>query len=75
MKFSFVNLPWGVKALLLVVFIAITIITCAGVWNYCPELFVKAVAVLLLLSNGCIAVWVGKHMEPKSNKDEKKENQ
>ena len=29
-----------------------TVLTCAGVWNTSPSVFVKAVAVALLLANG-----------------------
>ena len=43
---------WWLRLIALIVWIFATIITCAGVWNYCPEGFVKGVAVVLLLGNG-----------------------
>ena len=41
-----------IKIVALIVWALATIITCAGVWNYCPEDFVKAVAVALFIANG-----------------------
>ena len=43
---------WWLKLIALIAWAFATIITCAGVWNYCPESFVKAVAVALFAANG-----------------------
>ena len=42
----------GVTIFLLAVFALITIVTCVGVWNFCPEPFVKWCAGILMAANG-----------------------
>ena len=50
------RLVFGLKVVALVLFIGLTIITCAGVWNYNPEGFVKWCALALAICNGYLAV-------------------
>lgn len=40
------------KSLALCVWGVATVVTCAGVWNKCPEAFYKATAVVLFVANG-----------------------
>ena len=47
---------YGIKMLALVLYIILTIITCAGVWNYNPEGFVKWCAFALAICNGILSV-------------------
>jgi hypothetical protein len=46
------NLKLGLKKLALIVYAFLTIGTCAGVWNYCPETTVKVLAGILFVCNG-----------------------
>lgn len=46
---------WGAKVFALVIYVILTIATCAGVWNFCPEPFVKWCAGFLFAANGLIA--------------------
>lgn len=46
---------WGLEVAALVLYVLITIATCAGVWNFCPEKFVKVLAGILFLVNGYAA--------------------
>lgn len=62
------NVAAGAKVLALVVFGLLTIATCAGVWNYCPEIFVKYLAGALFASNGFAIYKLAK----KANKSEPK---
>lgn len=52
------------KVLTIVVWGLSTIVTCAGVWNYCPETFVKVLAGVLLCSNGYALYRLGKTIKP-----------
>ena len=46
------KIMWWLKFAAIIAWAFATIITCAGVWNYCKEGFVNAVAVALFLGNG-----------------------
>ena len=56
---------WGAKVIALIIYVILTIATCAGVWNFCPEPFVKWCAGLLFAANGFIAYltfkWIRKN--------------
>ena len=45
------NFWWGVKVAALILYLLVTIVTCAGVWNYCKEYFVIVGSVILLVIN------------------------
>ena len=49
----------GAKRIALAVYALLTIATCAGVWNFCPEKTVKIGAVLLFLCNAIsiVSLW------------------
>lgn len=47
----------GAKILALALFAIITIATCVGVWNFCPEPFVKWCAGILMAVNA-VAIYV-----------------
>lgn len=44
-----------VKVIILALYCLLTIATCAGVWSFCPEPFVKWCAGILMAANGFIA--------------------
>ena len=46
----------GVKIIALITYGMLTIATCAGVWNFCPERAVKLFSAALLIAN-CGAIW------------------
>lgn len=53
------RLEMGALVIALVIFGMLTIVTCAGVWNYCPEVWVKWCAGGLFACNaaaiyGCV---------------------
>ena len=48
-----------IRVFALIVGALLTIITCAGVWNYCPDVFVKVCAILLFCANGYALVRYG----------------
>lgn len=50
------RLVFGLKMLALVIYAVLTAITCAGVWNYNPEGFIKWCALAMGLCNGALAV-------------------
>ena len=54
------NVSWGVKVLMLFIWALLTIATCAGVWSFCPEFFVKILAGGLFASNGFAIYKLGK---------------
>ena len=62
------RLAFGLKVLLLVLYVLLTIVTCVGVWNYNQEQFVKTCAVALSVCNLGLAVLYYK----KIDKDYKK---
>lgn len=55
----------GAKKLALIVYALLTIITCAGVWNYCPETTVNILSTALLACNGLAIVRLWKKSETK----------
>lgn len=55
MKENSVNIVKWVKVIVLALYCLLTIATCAGVWNFCPEPFVKWCAGFLFAANGFIA--------------------
>lgn len=46
------NIIVWAKRVALVLYAILTIATCAGVWNYCPEATIKVFAGLLFAANG-----------------------
>lgn len=48
------RMKWGPDVLLIVMAALITIAVCSGVWNYCPEPFIKVLAGVLFAINGYI---------------------
>lgn len=46
------KIMWWLNVIAILAWVFATVTTCAGVWNYCPEAFVKVVAVALFLGNG-----------------------
>lgn len=46
------NVSAGVKVLILFLYALLTIATCAAVWSFCPEVFVKLLAGALFACNG-----------------------
>lgn len=46
---------WGAKVFALVIYVILTIATCAGVWNFCKEPLVNWAAGILMAANGFIA--------------------
>lgn len=55
----------GLAKIALVLYALITIITCAGVWNFCEEGFVCLMAGVLLACNGLAIVRLWKKSETK----------
>ena len=56
------RLAYGLKMIALGLWALLTIITCAGVWNSCPEGFVKWMALALLICNGLVIFFYGKRI-------------
>lgn len=54
------RIKWGLKTLALVLYGLLTIATCAGVWNYNPEGFIKWCALALGLCNAGVIVYLAK---------------
>lgn len=50
------RIAMGITVILMAVWALLTIATCAGVWNHCPEKAVKVFAFLLMAFNG-VAIW------------------
>jgi len=50
------RIAMGITVVLMVIWGLLTIATCAGVWNYCPEKSVKVFSILLMAFNG-LAIW------------------
>lgn len=46
---------WGAEVFALVIYVLLTIATCAGVWNFCKEPLVNLAAGILMAANGFIA--------------------
>ena len=59
----------GLQVLVLVVFGLLSIITCVGVWNYCPETWVKWCAGVLLACNGFLVYAASKKMTPEKTEE------
>lgn len=55
----------GLAKLALVIYALLTIATCAGVWNYCPETTVNILSTALLACNGLAIVRLWKKSETK----------
>ena len=56
------RLAYGLKIAALAIWAMLTIITCAGVWNFDPEGFVKWAALALLICNGLVIFFYGKRL-------------
>lgn len=56
------RLAYGLKIFALAIWAVLTIITCAGVWNFNPEGFVKWAALALLICNGLVIFFYGKRL-------------
>lgn len=54
------RIEMGALVLALVIFGMLTIITCAGVWNNCPEAWVKWCAGFLFAANAGVCVIFGR---------------
>ena len=54
------NIKKGLKVLGLAIYGILTIMTCAGVWNYNPEGFIKWCALALGLCNAGVIVYLAK---------------
>ena len=54
------NIKKGLKVVLLAIYGILTIMTCAGVWNYNPEGFIKWCALALGLCNAGVIVYLAK---------------
>lgn len=50
----------GIKVVLLAIYGILTIMTCAGVWNFNPEGFIKWCALALGLCNAGVIVYLAK---------------
>ena len=48
---------WGAKVFALVIYVFLTIATCAGVWNFCKEPLVNWAAGILMAVNA-VAIYV-----------------
>ena len=59
------NIREGLMKLALAAYAILTIATCAGVWNYCPETAVKVMAGVLFACNGLAVVRLWKKSETK----------
>lgn len=46
------RMKWGLDVLACIIAALVVIAVCAGVWNYCPEPFIKVLAVVLFLADG-----------------------
>ena len=64
------RLEMGAKVVALFLFGLLTIITCAGVWNYCPETWVKWCAGALFVCNGIGIYFLAKRISDKYETDE-----
>lgn len=54
------NIKKGLKVLVLAIYGLLTIATCAGVWNFNPEGFIKWCALALGLCNAGVIVYLAK---------------
>lgn len=57
MNFGTNNFKWGIKVFLIILWAMLTIVTCAGVWNYVADAFVRWCSVALMAFN-CVALGV-----------------
>ena len=46
------RMKWGLDVLAIFIAALLVIAVCAGVWNYCPEPFVKVLAGVLFAADG-----------------------
>lgn len=60
------RMKWGLDVLAIAIAIITVIAVCAGVWNYCPEPFVKVLAGVLFLADGYLIYRFAKRIR-KSN--------
>lgn len=56
------RLAYGLKIFAFALYALLTIITCAGVWNYNPEGFIKWCAIALFITNGCVIYFFVKRL-------------
>lgn len=63
------RLEMGALVLALVIFGMLTIVTCAGVWNHCPEVWVKWCAGGLFACNAAAIFVLGKKVSDKYEHD------
>lgn len=63
----------GLAKLALVLYALLTIITCAGVWNYCPETTVNILSTALLACNftAIVKLWKKTETTPRSGESPK----
>lgn len=61
------RLAYGLKIAALAIWAMLTIITCAGVWNFDPEGFVKWAVLALLICNGLVIFFYGKRLKKEFN--------
>lgn len=54
------NLKKAAIVAVLIVYSLLTIVTCCGVWNFCPETTVKVLTGVLFLCNGGIVYYATK---------------
>jgi len=65
----------GIKVIALVIYGILTIATCAGVWNFCPEKAVKVFAGLLLCANALVIYVIAKKVPVEKKEEEKKDEE
>ena len=56
------RLAYALTIAAIAIWAMLTIITCAGVWNFDPEGFVKWAALALLICNGLVIFFYGKRL-------------
>jgi len=61
MKENSVNILKWVKLIAIALYCILTFATCAGVWNFCPEPFVKWCAGFLFAANGLAIYAIAKN--------------
>lgn len=65
-----IRVTLGVEIIALVIWGLLTIATCAGVWNFCPEGAVKWFATALFLANGAAIFFIAKNLKKQFPADE-----
>lgn len=60
------RLKLGLDVLAIVVACIVVIAVCAGVWNYCPEPFVKVLAGVLFVADGYLIYRFAKRIHEKN---------